>query len=245
MGRVREEDEFQKIANYLDRLHFKKSIYGASLEDVYSCMKELDRMYRDVLDDYKDSLQHEMEERKREIEQRESKVEEMMGKLSQIQRSRKEDQEKIKELEAKLQDEERMQKDYKEKTALLAETLTDTQKNKAFVLEQANREARAIIFEANRKAEDIIEQSKAAAAAEEEQSKSVLEEISRLRGKAYDNLKLIEVDLQSLSEDVVRVQNEIKEVPDHIDSVKVEIGHIRDIDRTDIMRFDQYEAAKK
>lgn len=245
MGRVREDDEFQKIANYLDRLHFKKSIYGASLEDVYSCMKELDGMYRDVLEDYKDSLRQETEERKREIEQRETKVEEMMGKLAQIQKSRKEDQDKIRELENRLREEEQMQKDYKEKTALLAETLTDTQKNKAFVLEQANREARAILFEANREAEEIIEKSRSQAMAEEERSKSVLEEISRLRGKAYDNLKLIEVDLQSLSEDVVRVQNEIKEVPDHIDSVKVEIGHARDIDKSDIMRFDQYEAAKK
>lgn len=245
MGRKRETDEFQEISNYLDRLHFKKSLYGASLEEVYSCMKELDGMYRDVLDDYKVSLSEEMDERKRGIEEREAKVEEMMAKLSQIQKSRKEDQDKIRDLEEKLEDEERLQKDYKEKTALLAETLTDTQKNKAFVLEQANREARAIIFEAKREAEDIIEKSKAAAREEEERSRCVIEEISRLRGRAYDNLKLIQVDLQSLSEDVVKVQNEIEKVPDHIEAVKIEIGHSKEMERPEIMRLDRYEAAKK
>jgi peptidoglycan hydrolase CwlO-like protein len=58
-----------------------------------------------------------------------------------------------------------------------------------------------------------------------------------------DNLKLIQLDLEKLSVEIGRLQNEIEKLPDHIDSNKQEKEHLEAIG--DIKRFEAYETEKQ
>ena len=240
-----EKDMFSDISRFIEKLRFKKSIYGVNQADAYASMKELDRMYQKVFEEYRQDIETKMTEKEREFKSREAKVEDIVRKAARIQQGKIETEKRIQELEERLERETAYQQEYREKAELLADTLADTQKSKEELLEKTKRTARSIIYEAEQEAKRIVEEGTIDVEKAVERNRVVMEDIERVKAYAAENLKYIHSDLMVMDEEVTELKKKIEQVPVYIDDGGVvSQGRRRNPDIIEIKRNEKYDAPK-
>lgn len=251
MGR-RDEGEFWEIARFLDKVKFKRAIFGVREADVYACMKELDGMYQDALEEIRSSQEQMGTSKENQIIRQEQELKETVRLLGSAKKKIQEKEEEIAKLKERAQTALSKQDEYQQKTDLLMESLTDTQKNKILVMEQAKRDAKAMVFEAQRQAEQLLAEGRAQLQKEQDEGRLLIQELDALRNKAEDDLKMIDFDLRELVDQVDDLQGRIRVIPPTVELPESEMSHIEEVRRaqppkeakTTVSKFSRYEAVK-
>ena len=195
--------QFQEIANFVEGLRFKKTAFGANLEDVYACMQDLNAMYTDTLTEVQKGQLTAEEELRERLAEKDNRIERLSAELEAIRRAEKSATDTLYELQGEL---ELQRREGRDKFDIAAEALAEMAKNKQTTIAQADREARAIIVQAKTEADKLLAEARQQIAKEQRQGQDYLAELEQLRLAAKQTLELVYSDFAELTEGVAQLR---------------------------------------
>ena len=222
--------QFKEIADFLDGLRFKKSIFGANTADVFACMTDLSSMYKDAMTERDRAHAAIEDELRSRMAEKDTRIERLITELESAQRVSRSNEETINELQKQLKN--LMVNDHQgghEKYDVIAEALTEMKKNKEIEIAQAEREARnkialaerdarVVIEKAEREARGIVDNAKAEADnvmvharqqiyLEQQQGHEYLMELEQVKSRSRQSLDIMYEDFVSMSEEINRLRD--------------------------------------
>ena len=203
--------KLDNIAKYIDRVQFRKKLFGVNAADVYAAMQDMDNMYQDAMERYSEALEEEFDRREDTIVKNERKIRELADRANSVVEVRKRDQRRIKELEEKLRSVSSERANYRNQTDILADSISDTKKCKEQILEKARREASLILQQAEEESRRICRGNSDAVMKAKESYEKNLEQIHMAKSKAKDNLQLIRIDLYDLYKMLSNIQEDMEQ----------------------------------
>lgn len=203
--------KLDNIAKYIDRVQFRKKLFGVNSADVYAAMQEMDNMYQDAMERYGEALEEEYDRREDTIVKNERKIRELADRANSVVEIRKRDQRRIKELEEKLHNVSAERAEYRNQTDILADSISDTKKCKEQILEKARYEASLILKKAEEESRRICRGNSEAVLKAKEDYEKNLEQIQAAKSKAKDNLQLIRIDLYDLYKMLSIIQEDMEQ----------------------------------
>lgn len=220
-------DGFQEIAKFLENLSFKRTLFGVEKEDVYACMQDLNAMYQDYLADMKEKQAEVEKDYGKRIAECDRQIDELIQKTSEYKAQRDQNLEKAQSLQVELQnlqnqlkiqqiqleDHQTKSGEYTEKSELLAKVMMEAQRTSDNHFEQAKRKAGIIITEAQEEAGRILTENSRKLQHQEEEARTALANLKGVKIQAVQNLKLILSDLNQISSEVTKLQDELTDSP--------------------------------
>lgn len=203
--------KLDNIAKYIDRVQFRKKLFGVNAADVYAAMQDMDNMYQDAMERYSEALEEEFDRREDTIIKNERKIRELADRANSVVEVRKRDQRRIKELEEKLRSVSAERAEYRNQTDILADSISDTKKCKEHILEKARREASLILQQAEEESRRVCQGNSDAVLKAKESYEKNLEQIHMAKSKAKDNLQLIRIDLYDLYKMLSNIQEDMEQ----------------------------------
>lgn len=209
------QDGIKKIEEFLNGLTFGKTLLGANQADVYACLQDVSAMYEDVIAE----MDKEQKSKIAELQQTINEKEERIRRLSQqhelpVSQTEERDEKTIAKLQAKLKAAQSYEQEYKRKTALLAHSLEEQQREKDERIARADRDARLILSKAKEEADELIMQAEVQARMKREESANALHEAAKIRSNMLESLRLIASDLNVMSGEVKELRGKVEELPD-------------------------------
>jgi len=221
--------QFKEIADFLDGLRFKKSIFGANTADVFACMTDLSSMYKDAMTERDRAHAAIEDELRNRMAEKDTRIERLISELESAQRVSRSNEETINELQKQLKNLMTTEQGGHEKYDVIAEALAEMKKNKELEHAQAEREARnmvalaerdarVVVDKAEREARSIVEKAKAEADnvlvharqqiyLEQQQGHEYLMELEQVKSRSRQSLDIMYEDFVSMSEEVNRLRD--------------------------------------
>jgi cell division septum initiation protein DivIVA len=221
--------QFKEIADFLDGLRFKKSIFGANTADVFACMTDLSSMYKDAMTDRERAHVAVEDELRSRITEKDTRIERLISELEMAQRVSRSNEDTINELQKQLKNLMVNEQGGHEKYDVIAEALTEMKKNKELAYAQAEREARSMIALAERDSRGVIEKAEREARSivdkakseadnvlvharqqiylEQQQGHEYLMELEQVKSRSRQSLDIMYEDFQTMTEEVNRLRD--------------------------------------